>query len=51
MDLLVSPEYHCELVGRGVESVCAIMKVYYGNRDLNEKNTKNEFEYVVIDTI
>ena len=40
--LLVSPKYHCELAGEGVEYVWAIMKKYYRSRGLDEKKTQKE---------
>ena len=45
--LLVSPKYHCELAGEGVEYVWAVMKKFYRSKALEDKNTKKKFEKVV----
>jgi len=47
IELLVSPKYHCELAGEGVEYVWAVMKKHYRHKPLKEKNTKKKFEKVV----
>ena len=47
IELLVSPKYHCELAGEGVEYVWAVMKKYYRCKPLEEKNIKKKLEKVV----
>ena len=51
VELLVSPKYHCELAGEGVEYVWAVMKKYYQSKPLEEKNTKQKFEKVVREAV
>ena len=40
VEVLVSPKYHYELAGEGVEYVWAVLKKYYCSKPLEEKNTK-----------
>ncbi len=51
VELLVSPKYQCELPGKGVECIWAVMKKFYHIKSLEEKNTKKKFEKVVRDTV
>ena len=51
IDLLVSPKYHCELVGEGVEYAWGMMKQYFRSLSLDKKNTKAKFDRVVIETV
>jgi len=51
VELLVSPKYHCELAGEGVEYAWAVMKKYYRRKALEEKNTKKKFEKVVREAV
>ena len=44
VQLLPSPQYHCELAGWGVEYVWGMSKRHYRSLPLNEKNTKGRFE-------
>ena len=46
IEFLVSPKYHCELTGEGVEYVWAVMKKYYCRKPLEEENTKKKFKKV-----
>ena len=45
--LLVSPKYHCELAGEGVEYVWGMAKRFYRSCALDKKNTKQKFNKVV----
>ena len=45
--LLVSPKYHCELAGEGVEYAWGLGKKFFRNEGLEKKRTKNKFEQVV----
>ena len=45
----MSPKYHCELAGEGVEYCWAVMKKYYCSKALEDKNTKKKFEKMVRD--
>ena len=47
INLLVSPKYHCELAGEGVEYCWGLSKKYFRNEALEKKNTKRKFEQVV----
>ncbi len=42
----MSPKYHCELAGEGVEYVWAVMKKRYRSKALEDKNTKQNLEKV-----
>ena len=41
--MLISPKYHCELAGEGIEYDWGIVKKYYRNIPLEEKLTKKKF--------
>ena len=47
INLLVSPKYHCELAGEGVEYCWGLSKKYFRNEGFEKKNTKSKFEQVV----
>ena len=49
--LLVSPKYHCELAGEGVEYCWGLSKRFIHNKGLEAKNTKKKFEIVVREAI
>ena len=51
MKLLVSPKYHCELAGEGVEYAWGMMKQYFRSLSLDKKNTKAKFDRVVRETV
>ena len=51
IELLVSPKYHCELAGEGVEYAWGMMKRYFRSLSLDKKNTKGKFEKVVRETV
>ena len=51
IELLVSPKYHCELAGEGVEYAWGMMKRYFRSLSLDKKNTKGKFEKVVRETM
>ena len=51
IELLVSPKYHCELAGEGVEYCWGLSKRFFRNKGLETKNTKNKFENVVREAI
>ena len=45
--MLISPKYHCELAGEGVEYAWGFMKRNFRNFCLKEKNTKEKFNKAV----
>ena len=49
--LLVSPKYHCELAGEGVEYCWGLSKRFFRNQGLEKKNTKKKFEDIVRQSI
>ena len=51
IDLLVSPKYHCELVGEGVVYAWGVMKRYFRSLSLDKNNTKVKFDKVVRKTV
>ena len=51
IELLVSPKYHCELAGEGVEYAWGMMKRYFRSLSLDKKNTKGKFKKVVRETV
>ena len=51
IELFVSPKYHCELAGEGVEYAWGMMKQYFQSLSLDKKNTKAKFDRVVRETV
>ena len=41
--LMTSPKYHCEVAGEGIEYAFGMMKRFYRNLPLSEKNTREKF--------
>ena len=51
VSLIVSPKYHCELAGEGIEYAWGAMKRYFCSLPLEEKRTKKKFEMAVRDAV
>ena len=51
IELFMSPKYHCELAGEGVEYTLWMMKNYFWSLSLEKKNTKAKFENLVRETV
>ena len=49
VNLIVSPKYHCELAGEGIEYAWGAMIRYFRRLPLDEKRTKKKFEKAVLD--
>ena len=49
--LLTSPNYHCEIVGEGVEYCWGLTKRYFRKILLSNKNTKEKFNDMVTETM
>jgi len=49
--IIVSPKYHCELAGEGIEYAWGAMKRYFRRLSFDEKRTKKKFKKAVLDAV
>ena len=45
--MLISPKYHCEIAGEGIEYDWGMIKKNYRNIPLEEKNARDKFRHCV----